>query len=171
MPVRHKKNTRRGRKLSRKVRRKMTRKMRGGSSGAAAGPNTYTFTVATPITSTSTATGFPAALGVFSAGDQGIGFSNPTKKIVDIKVKNGAAQYGASSFSTSAGSKVSIKIGGPIGAIDNLVSKGVVVRGTTALPGAAATTGMTGPVRIKGLGASSFGTMPPVLTFEVFTSN
>lgn len=167
MPVRHKKNTRRGRNLSRKVRRKMTRKMRGGSSGAAAGPNTYTFTVATPITSTSTATGFPAALGVFSAGNQNISFTNPTKKIVDIKVKNGSAPYGAGSFSTASLSKLSIKIGNT----DNLVSNGVSVRGTTALPGAAAATGMTGTVTIKGLATGAFGTMPPVLTFEVFTSN
>jgi hypothetical protein len=160
MPAKYKKHTRRGRKLSRKMRKTRTRRMRGGG-------NIYTFTVATPISPTSTATGFPAELGTFSAGNQSISFTNPTKSIVDIKVKNGATAYGASSFATWAGTKVALQVGSK----QNLVPNGVTVRGATALPGAAAATGMTGAVTVKGLGASSFGTMPPVLTFEVFTSN
>ena len=165
MPAKYKKHTRRGRKLSRKMRKTRTRRMRGGG-------NIYTFTVATPISPTSTATGFPAELGTFSAGNQSISFTNtnppnPPKSIVDIKVKNGATAYGASSFATWAGTKVALQVGSK----QNLVPNGVTVRGATALPGAAAATGMTGAVTVKGLGASSFGTMPPVLTFEVFTSN
>ena len=162
-----KKNTsRRARKQTRKQTRKM-RKMRGGSSGAAAGPNTYTFTVSTPITSTSTATDFPAELGAFTAGNQSISFTNPSKSIVDIKLMNGTTPYGASSFTTTAGTKASLQVG----ATQNLVPNGVTVRGATALPGAAATTGMTGAVTVKGLGASSFGTLPATLTFRVNTAN
>ena len=164
MPSR--KTTRRGRKPSRKMSRKMSRKVR--SRRQQGGGNKYTFTVATPISPTSAATGFPAELGTFTAGNQSISFSNP-KNVVDINVMNGVTPYGASSFTVSSGTKVSFKVG----AVENLVSNlvGTGVRGAKALPGAAAAAGMTGPVTIKGLGTGSFGTLPPVLTFEVYTSN
>jgi hypothetical protein len=143
--------------MSRKVR---SRRQQGGG-------NKYTFTVATPISPTSAATGFPAELGTFTAGNQSISFSNP-KSIVDIKVMNGATPYGASSFTVSSGTKVSFQVG----ATQNLVPNGITtVRGSKTLPGAAAAEGMTGPVTIKGLGTGSFGTLPPILTFEVYTSN
>lgn len=162
------KSTRRSGKSSRKISRKTRhRRQRGGG-------NTYTFTVNTPITPTSTATGFPAELGVFTPGNQRISFNNPTKQIVDIKVMNGTTPYGASSFSTSSGTKLSFQVG----TSQSLVSKhvGQTIRGTTALPGAAATSGAVtsgraGAVTIKGLAASSFGTIPGTLTFEVSTAN
>jgi hypothetical protein len=160
MPARYKKQTRRGRKLSRKMRKTRTRRMRGGG-------NTYTFTVATPITPTSVATGFPAELGTFTAGNQSISFTNPSKSIVDIKLMNGTTPYGASSFSLTAGTKASLQVG----TRQNLVPNGLTLRGATPLPGAAATAGMNGAVTVKGLGASSFGKLPATLTFKVDTSN
>ena len=61
------KKTMRRRRQTRKASRKLRRRQRGGG--------TYTFTVATPITATSVATGFPADLGTFSAAPQSIIFS------------------------------------------------------------------------------------------------
>jgi len=144
------------RKMSRKVR---SRKYEGGG-------NKYSFTVDTPITDKSTATGFPPELGTFNPGNQSISFTNP-KNIVDIKVMNGTKPYTASSFTVGSGTKVSLQVG----ATENLVPNGLTVRGTKALPGAAATAGMTGAVTIKGLATGAFGILPPVLTFEVYTSD
>jgi len=161
MPVRNKKNTRRGRKPSRKMTRKVgMRRMRGGGAS-------YSFTVTTPISPASTVTGFPADLGAVTVGNQSISFTNPTKSIVDIKVKDGATPYGATSFSVGSATKVAIQIG----TTQNIVPNGIAVRGAMALPGAAAAAGQSGAVVVKGLGASSFGKIPATLTFEVFTSN
>lgn len=143
------------------------RRQRGGG-------NTYTFTVNTPISTTSTATGFPAELGVFTPGNQSISFNNPSKQIVDIKVMNGTTPYGASAFSTSSATKLSFQVGTAQSLVSSHVGTGV--RGTTPLPGSAtmsgaATSGRPGPVTIKGLGVSSFGTLPAQLTFQVSTAN
>jgi len=166
------KKTMKRRRQTRKASRKMRRRQRGGG--------TYTFTVATPITATSVATGFPADLGTFSAGSQSITFTNPTKMIQDIKinVKPSASSTTltpttASSYTTSSGTKVSIKIG----SVQNLVPNGISVNGTTPLPGAtvASTTApipsYTGVVTIKNLNTSSFGTLQSgsLISFTVMT--
>lgn len=181
----------RGRKASRKAyrkaSRKASRKVRGGGSGVSAASasaastptvtsgNAYSFRVATPITSTSTAVGFPAELGTFSASNQSIVFSNPTKTIVDIKIGGSPSSTGsvtqfntASTFTVSSGTKVSMKIG----STQSLVPNGVSVRGATSLPGAAATTSTyKGLVTINGLTTGSFGTLPSFLVFTVNTTD
>jgi hypothetical protein len=175
MALRVKKSTRR-RRQTRKSSRKLRRRQRGGG-------NTYTFTVATPITNTSIARGFPAELGTFSASNQSITFSNPTKTITDIQIGSSTSptspvsQYKtASTYTPSSGTKVSIKIGDK----QSLVPNGVSVRGTTALPGASAAAAATvsgaatpykGLVTINGLTTSSFGTLPSLLSFTVLTSD
>ena len=161
------KTTHRNRKLSRKMTRKgRSRRQRGGGK-------MYEFTIKTPITPTSvavaTAGGLPLTdLGKIVPGNKTVSFT-PVKPVVDIQVMNGTTPYGASSFGTSAATKLSFQIGSTM----NLVSKdvGVGVRGASALPGADATTGMSGTVTIKGLDSGSFGTLPPVLTFRVFTTD
>jgi len=167
MALRVKKSTRR-RRQTRKSSRKVRRRQRAGG-------NSYTFTVATPITNTSIATGFPADLGIFSAANQSISFTNPVKTIVDIKIGGSSSATGpvsqystATTYTVSSGTKVSIKIGDK----QSLVPNGVSVRGTTALPGATATTSTyKGPVTINGLAAGSFGTLPSLLSFTVLTSD
>ena len=161
-----KKHTRRAKKQKRKQTR--MKRMRGGSGptvGSTGMPvQTYTFTVATPITPTSTATNFPSDLGTFTAGQQTISFTNPSKQILDIRIKNGTVAYSSrTSYGTSSQTKISISIGSMISRVPN----GISLNGTTALPGASAATGLTGNVTIKGLGAGSFGTLPAILTFEV----
>jgi hypothetical protein len=134
--------------------------------------------VATPITVSSIATGFPADLGTFSAGPQSITFTNPTKKIQDIKISGKATATAttltpyttASTYSTSSGTKVSIKVG----SVQNLVPNGISVNGATALrgsaPGATAPVSLyTGVVTIKNLATASFGTLPAILSFTVMT--
>lgn len=163
-----KKHTRRAKKNKQKQTRvKRMRRMRGGSGptvGSASvgmSPQTYTFTVATPISPSSTSTNFPSDLGTFTPANQQISFTNPTKKILDIKIKNGTVAYGSSSFGTSSTTKASISIG----TATSLVPNDISVRGATQIssgPG-----GRSGPVTIKGLGAASFGTLPATLTFEV----
>lgn len=165
-----KKHTRRAKKNKQKQTRvKRMRRMRGGSgptvSSASVGtsPQTYTFTVATPISPSSTSTNFPSDLGTFTPANQQISFTNPTKKILDIKIKNGTVAYGSSSFGTSSSTKASISIGTATSLVPNGISSSV--RGSKEIslePG-----GRPGPVTIKGLGAASFGTVPPTLTFEV----
>jgi hypothetical protein len=175
MPTRaakFKKNTRRrGQKSSRKQTRKM-RKMRGGNSGAVGGK--YTFTVKTPIAPGSIVTGFPAALGTLIVTPQQIAFNNSpssTKQIQNIRILNGTTPYmSVGTYSTPNLSKVSIKIEDRVkGTKSNLVPTGVVLNGTEQLPGRSGP--LSGVVTIKGLGGSSFGVMPPTLTFEVTTAN
>ena len=146
--------------------------MRGGASGAngvtGTTGNTYKFTIATPIADNSNVQGFPSELGTITLTNETIKLTNPTKKIIDIQVANDSSQYKTvGTFSTTAGTKVSFKIG----STSNLVSNGVKLNGTTALPGAGTTDGISGEITIKGLSKSSFGTLPSILTFTVITSN
>ena len=153
------------RKGSRKAR--ATRKMRGGLSGASSATgNTYTFTVATPISPTSSASNFPPALGTFSPANQQISFSNPSKSITDVHLLNGTNPYtGVATYGTVATTKVSIQIGSEKSLVPSNMTG--TLNGTTKL----GSTARTGPVTIKGLAAGSFGTLPSVLTFKVVTSN
>ena len=117
-----------------------------------------------PIVPTSTATEFPADLGAFTAGNQSITFTNPTKTITDIKL-GGATT--AASYSVSSGTKISMQIG----TTSSVIPNGISVRGAAALPGAAATASTyKGQVTIKNLAAGAFpAPAPTVLTVTVST--